>query len=323
MLDLQKKETGFAYWACRSCMNFAAKMNANFQEYGRKIEELEEQVKENREEVAKANDGVKKVEKKVEKVEKKMEDVEKKMEEGMCEEMRAREAIRRNIIIHGVKEPDTRLKTDKERMDADLDVCDKIFRATGGQARRRDIRFCRRIGERSQAKRPILVGMKTESIKSDLLDAASQLQKTEYKDVTIGPDQTKKQRKAEANLKEVVERKNREELSEQDKAKNLQWMVIGRKGEKRVVKAQVREETYRRGREQWREDRDREGRYSPVRRQENRQNRGAGRYNTRQEGRQSVNSTDLEDDRSKRGRSSEQESGEEMEGEPPKSKSRQ
>jgi hypothetical protein len=34
-------------------------------------------------------------------------------------------------------------------------------------------------------------------------------------------------------LAEVAERKNREELTEQDKAKTLKWMVVGRKGEKR------------------------------------------------------------------------------------------
>jgi hypothetical protein len=33
----------------------------------------------------------------------------------MCEEMRAREAIRRNVIVHGVPEPDSGTKTRKER----------------------------------------------------------------------------------------------------------------------------------------------------------------------------------------------------------------
>jgi hypothetical protein len=168
------------------------------------------------------------------------------MEDGLYKEMRAREAIKRNVIIHGVEEPDSRCKTDEERTEANLAVCDKIFRATGGKTGRRDIRFCQRIGERGQGKRPILLAMKSESIKAELLDAAPRLQNTECKNVSICPDQTRKQQRPETNLKEQMEQKNRKELTEDDRAKNLQWMAIGRKGEKRVVKAQIREDTQQR-----------------------------------------------------------------------------
>jgi hypothetical protein len=40
------------------------------------------------------------------------------------------------------------------------------------------------------------------------------------KDVGIGPDQTNKQRQAEIRLATVVDKKNREEFTEQDRAKN-------------------------------------------------------------------------------------------------------
>ncbi len=314
MLELQRKETGQAFWACRSCMNFASSITTKVQEVDKKVEELRGQVKENRDGIERTNDNVKKVEKKVERMERKAEDAERKSENGMYEEMRAREAIKRNLIIHGLEEPDSRYKTDKEKTEADLAECDKIFRATGGQARKRDIRFCRRIGERGQAKRPILLGMKTEDIKTDLLDRAPQLQRTDYKHVTIGPDQTRKQRKAEADLKEQMERKNREELTEEDRSKNLQWMVIGRKGEKRVVKAQAREEQsgepgWRRG--EWREQGNR------------RRQRGASKERRRTPERSSSPMEQESQDRSKRGRRSGTESEEEREEEPPRNKSKQ
>jgi hypothetical protein len=181
------------------------------------------------------------MEKKVEKVEKKMEDGQQRMEDIMYEEMRAREAIRRNVVIYGVEEPSTSIRTDKERIEADMAECKKIFKATKTNLKKRDIRFCRRIGEKGTEKRPMLVGMTSELVKTELLDAARELQHTAYKNISIGPDQTRKQRQAEKKLQEEVERKNREELSEEDLSKNLKWQAVGRKGEKRIVKAPERE----------------------------------------------------------------------------------
>ncbi len=86
-----------------------------------------------------------------------------------------------------------------------------------------------------------MVGMTSELVKTELLDAARELQHTAYKNISIGPDQTRKQRQAEKKLQEEVERKNREELSEEDLSKNLKWQAVGRKGEKRIVKAPERE----------------------------------------------------------------------------------
>jgi hypothetical protein len=242
MMEVQKKETGQVFWACRSCMNFAHSITTKVQEVNQKVEVLRGQVEENKEGVAKANEGVKKVEKKVEKIEKKIEESEHRMEDIMFEEMRAREAIKRNVVIHGVRDPDNRVKTDKERLDWDMEECDKIFRATGANVRKKDIRFCRRIGERGLERRPILVGMKNEVLKAELLDAARSLKDTDYHTVSIGPDQTRSQRQADKKLNEKVEQKNREELTQEDLAKNLKWVAVGQKGEKRIVKAPVRED---------------------------------------------------------------------------------
>ena len=63
-------------------------------------------MEENRSGVEKAKDDVVHVEKKVEKVERKVEDMKNRIEDNMYEEMRAREAIKRNVVVHGVREPD-------------------------------------------------------------------------------------------------------------------------------------------------------------------------------------------------------------------------
>jgi hypothetical protein len=70
-----------------------------------------------------ADEKIEEVKKAVGKVERKQEDSEKRIEENMAKEMRAREAIRRNIIVHGIPEPDSRIKTE-----ADLVVCDQGHR---------------------------------------------------------------------------------------------------------------------------------------------------------------------------------------------------
>jgi hypothetical protein len=65
------------------------------------------------------------MEKNVGQVEKKVEDSERRMEGIMLEEMRAKEAIKRNIVIYGMEEQER--GTDKEKMEADLTECEKVY----------------------------------------------------------------------------------------------------------------------------------------------------------------------------------------------------
>jgi hypothetical protein len=309
-LELQKKEMGIAWWGCRSCVSFATKMNARFKEVDKRMDLLTERVDENTGELEQVKEKVDKVEKRVEEAGRRMENSERKSEDGMLEELRAREAIRRNVVLYGVEEPDRNIRTDKERIEADISECEKIFKATKANVNRKDIRFCRRIGEKGQGKRPMLVGMTSEQVKVEILDSARELQYTAYKDISIGPDQTKKQRHAEKKLAEEAERKNREELTEQDEAKNLKWMVVGRKGEKRIVKGTAREETWGPG---------------PSSRQQGA--RGRGRGGVRSTARRTNNEEmDLDDGSQKRGRGgtgNRSESEEEENDEPPRTRPRQ
>jgi hypothetical protein len=172
----------------------------------------------------------------VKRLEEKMKDMEKRIEERMCEEMRERDIRRLNLVLHHVEEPNHRIKDGKERMEADRKECEKIFKAARARTTGENIKFCRRIGERGDDPRPLLIGLNSEDEKKHLLEKARELQKTVYKDVTIGPDLTHKQRQEEKSLREEVERKNREEITEDDVAKNLEWMLVGPRGAKRIIK---------------------------------------------------------------------------------------
>jgi hypothetical protein len=56
----------------------------------------------------------------------------------------------------------------------------------------------------------------------------------------VVPDLTKKQRDREAGLREEMLKRN-ELLSEEDAAKNLQWAVVGGRGERRLIKTAARQ----------------------------------------------------------------------------------
>jgi hypothetical protein len=220
-------------------------VNEKLKQMDRRVDDLQEKVQANTRGLEEVQEKVDTVEKRMEKLEKRTEEREASEDDGMFEELRAREAIRRNLVVYGLEEPDQ--TEGKDRMEADKNECENIFATIGSKARRADIRFCRRLGERGEDARPLLLGMTSETVKCEILDRARELQNTDYQHIGIGPDQTKKQKQAEIKLTEEANRMNREELTDQDKAKNLKWVVIGPRGEKRIVKMADREKEGTRG----------------------------------------------------------------------------
>ncbi len=66
---------------------------------------------------------------------------------------------------------------------------------------REDVKICRRVGEQRQAPRA-MIGFHTEYARSVLLRYTKYLVETEYEDVSIIPDLTKRQRQEETSMKE-------------------------------------------------------------------------------------------------------------------------
>jgi hypothetical protein len=129
----------------------------------------------------------------------------------------------------------------EERRAWDMRSCDNLFKAlklnlTSDNA----VRFCRRVGEKGEGPRPLIVGFKREWQKEDVLERAKDLRNTQFSEVVIIPDLTKEQRKEEADMLAEVEKRNGE-LSREDRSKNLEWMVVGARGERRIVKGTVRQ----------------------------------------------------------------------------------
>jgi hypothetical protein len=76
---------------------------------------------------------------------------------------------------------------------------------------------------------------------------ARNLENSRYSGVNVVPDLTKRQRDEEAELKREAERRNKS-LTETDVSKNLHWVVVGARAERRLTKEKVdSERSYQRG----------------------------------------------------------------------------
>jgi hypothetical protein len=235
-LSEQMQATGTAYWACRSCVRYSQGITMRVREVEKKLEEVQKDIKDNAQEIQRVDRNVEDMRKELDKVK------EQSKADGnnyiTAEEYREREARRTNLILHRVKESAAMLVD--ERRQADLAECGNILREIGLAAEAVNIKLCRRIGEKGDEPRPLIVVLRSEASRAAILDSARYLRDTPYNEISIVPDLTYTQRQEEADLAEEAERKNREELTEEDQQKNLKWQVVGPRGAKKLVKTYAR-----------------------------------------------------------------------------------
>jgi len=186
LIEKQLKTAGITYWACRPCTVYAQGMNHRMRDIEVKVGAVEKGVEENREGVKKLDrkvDGIREeLRKRDDKVEKAVREAERRMEE----EWREREAKRLNVVFHCIGEAEDRRATGSERQEWDRKSCVNIFKALKLNLGEDAIRFCRRVGEKKEEPRPMVVGFWAESDKSLLLRNARHLEKTIFKEVTVG-----------------------------------------------------------------------------------------------------------------------------------------
>ena len=242
---------GGVCWNCDSCLASIARLE-------RKVVDVEKRVKEVETLATKTAGDLKKVDDEVAILRRELETEKAKSraeagarEERFItgEELREREGRRCNVLMHRVKEPAQTFKTMEERRNQDMEECKRIFTTMGMESSEGndDIRFCRRIGEAGEEPRPLVVIMRTKELKRSILEKARNLRDTVYQEVGIVPDLTLKQRREEQNMAEEVEKKNEQELTDEDRAKNLQWLLVGPRGAKKIIKGVPREYQERRG----------------------------------------------------------------------------
>jgi hypothetical protein len=155
------------------------------------------------------------------KMEKQGEKVEKRLEQtDIYEEMSMREEKRKNVVVHGLVEPSR--EDGWARMEEDRKKLNKIFTVLDiNVAVETDVEFCRRIGEKSERARPLVVGFYNEWAKNTLLRNCRYLAGTDMSMISVVQDLTERQRRTEKEMLVEVERRNQNELTEQDKSKKL------------------------------------------------------------------------------------------------------
>jgi hypothetical protein len=236
-LSEQLQATGSAYWACRSCIAYSQGITQRVRDVEKKLEIVQKELSDNTKVIEKVDKSVDELKKELDKVKQTRNDD--KKEFITAEEYREREARRYNIIMHRVPEPVG--NNGEERKLADLATCGLIFTAIGLGEWTCDIKMCRRLGERGDNPRPLIIYLKNETTRTALLESAKHLRSTNYQEVSIVPDLTPAQRQEEIALSAEMERRNKDDLSEDDIQKNLVWRVVGPRGAKRLVKIAARD----------------------------------------------------------------------------------
>ncbi len=170
----------------------------------------------------------------VTKVEEKISEASEKTCDTVFEELRERDARRLNLILHGVPECDQEQATGRVKQQWDKEQCVKISKVMDLNYDEEAFKFCRRVGPVAQGPRPLVIGLYTDMERSMLMRRATRLVGSEYSEVRLAPDLTKRQRKEERTLWEEMETRNATRTADQVQ-KNLVWAVVGSRGEKRLL----------------------------------------------------------------------------------------
>ena len=217
---------GVVTWNCDSCAASALRLEKRMVAIETKFNEVEGRMDKNEKNVMEVEKRVDTVEKRQDKVEDMLAKERERARKERIEETRERDVRRKNVVIHRIEEAGDWAKTIEERREWDIKSCENIFRALKMNLTRTSIRFCRRVGEKGESPRPLVVGLYRESQKEDLLDIAHELRQTDFAEIGIVPDLTLEQRKDETEMTKEAERRN-ETRNQDDIAKNLIWMVVG------------------------------------------------------------------------------------------------
>ena len=158
-------------------------------------------------------------------------------------ELNNRNQRRLNIVVHGLVEPDGTIKDGDARIAKDKQTIQELMSEIQIDLQVNEVlKFAKRLGARSEhgnKPRPLLLGFKNSEHKEMMLDNARKLNEKDepWKSVSIVQDLTVMQRGEEAKMREEAQRLTGE-LSEDEK-KNWMFKVVGRRGERRIVKASL------------------------------------------------------------------------------------
>ena len=233
-LVYQTEHNGGASWTCKACRSASARFNKQISEIYRKVETLEVAKEEHDKAIQSNKEEIEAVNRRCDKIQNDVVHNKGDIQDAVFEELRERQDRKRNLIIHNLPEPENELNN-HDKKEADLKQLDEIFGTLKTSLKsERDVKFLRRIGEKGEQTRPLLIGMTDERDKYAVLSKGRNLARTRFEKISIIPDLTKKQRSEENRMREEAKKRN-DELTEEDFL-NFEWRLVGLRGERRLAK---------------------------------------------------------------------------------------
>jgi len=226
-------------WNCECCMASVARLQLIVAEVQKNMKEVVERVKGTEGAIIEHDRRIGTLETAAAATEERVDKKVKMAEGNVLDELEDREARRLNLVFHGIGECPADAAAGAERIEWDKASCNNIFRELCLGTTAVDIKFCRRLGERREGPRPLLVGFFNEAEKSNVLRNTPRLISSKFSDVQVVPDLTRTQRERENRMRDEMTRRNAA-LPEEDRAKNLEWAVVGARGERRLIKTTAR-----------------------------------------------------------------------------------
>ena len=223
-------------WSCSTCTKVAKVLNNKIKLLAKEIEDVKKEIKDIKTGQEETNKNIDDIKKDCNKNKEEIDLVDKRVKQSIFAELREREEKRCNVIIHGVPEADNDDLTGMEKKELDiqsvLKITDEILQEE--KYDKQDLKFVKRLGEKNDNPRPILLGLRNEDSKCLLLKNAKNLRDSvNYSEINVVPDLTKQQRLEEVELGQEAARRNAE-MDPAD-ALNWEWKLVGPKGEKRLV----------------------------------------------------------------------------------------
>ena len=243
VLVRQVENNGGTYWNCKSCRTFAAKFDKRMKDIDRRLVEVEEKAKSNADDIVAIKTDIKTVQEEVKKQKCDEVAIQENAATSVFSELNNRTQRRLNIIVHGLKEPDASVKDLNTRITKDKEKIQELMAQIEVNLQTDEVlKFAKRLGAKSEQAdhaRPLLIGFKSLDHKESMLDNARKLNdKPEpWKSVSIVQDLTAMQRGEEKKMREEAQRLT-DEQNDDDK-KNWLFKVVGRRGERRILKVPV------------------------------------------------------------------------------------
>ena len=243
-------EKGFKHcWTCNCCTISSENLNKKVLALEKMITAVDKKVDKNKEEIDTVNTRVDTLTDMVKEVKEnaKSDKLLSTTQDNVFKEIQERENRKENIVIHGMPEPKATVTNALDRKDKDSEQITNILKDIDIIIdMKADVKFMIRTGEKKdnvdyvEKPRPLIIGLRDLKKREDILNSARKLATTNHDKISIIPDLTKRQREEEETMR--TDMKKRNEDMKDDEALNFIWKVVGRRGQRKLVKLRRRDQ---------------------------------------------------------------------------------